>query len=230
MKMKRKNRNVAWLLFGAVMLFLSLSTVGLSDTAGPSSPPARTITEGEGGDVARMTDIHDIKPLERIGYPFNYTRIIFWCVVAVILSALIVAAIRWFRKRARKGKCAPPPLPPHELAFQQLRALAAMKDPGCRDFYFDLSGILRGYLQGRYGLDALEMTTEELLPKISQLKLDRNLERGIKDFLNWSDPVKFAGITAERDKMKSDLAFAERFVRQSMPVEDDALTHKANSP
>ncbi|MFZ5569885.1 MAG: hypothetical protein ACOZF0_05750 [Thermodesulfobacteriota bacterium] len=167
-----------------------------------------------------MNDIHDIKPLVRIGYPLEYIRIIAWGLAAAVLLALVIAGIRWYRGRTKPGKGVPPPVPPHESALQQIQALAQLADLAGREFYFRLSAVLRAYIQGRYGIDAPEMTTEELLPKITQLKLDRNLERGIKDFLTWSDPVKFAGISADRNRMRSDLDFAEGFVRKTMAPEN----------
>ncbi len=222
--MEKKNGKA--LIIGIVIIScLTATTIAFSNQeADPSSPPMQTGSGPKDDPIARMTDIHDIKPLESIGFDFGRLRILWWCVAVVVLAAVVTFAVILFRKYVKRKKEALPPAPPHAVALERLHALAGLDRIGCREFYFTLSFILRKYIQGRYGLDALEMTTEELIPKIMQLNLDRNLERGIKDFLNWSDPVKFAGITSDNDKMRADLNFAEHFVNRTIPVEAETST------
>ncbi len=208
-----------------MMLCLTMVDKGLTEQG---DDPARSSKQAAYNDkddpVTRMTDIHDIKPLETIGFDSGGLRLLGWGLLAFALAALMVAGMIRFRKHIKQKKTFSPPPPPHALALERLQALADFELMDCREFYFILSGIMRGYLQGRYGLDAPEMTTEELLPKILHLNLDRNLERGIKDFLIWSDPVKFAGIRADKDKMRADLKFAEHFIGCTTPEEKEPKT------
>jgi hypothetical protein len=64
------------------------------------------------------------------------------------------------------------------------------------------------------------MTTEELLPCFGTIHLGRNLKAGLRNFLMSSDPVKFAGHPASKEKMQSDLLFVKNFVEQTTPLND----------
>jgi hypothetical protein len=99
-----------------------------------------------------------------------------------------------------------------------LRQLEGIRDVGALDarvFYFRLSAILRAYIEGRYGLNAPEMTTEELLPNIGLVDLPMDLDLRLRELLLSTDPIKFAALPASRQKMESDLAFAYAFVEKT---------------
>ena len=82
-------------------------------------------------------------------------------------------------------------------------------------FYFSLSNILRAYIQARYTINALEMTTEELLPKIDVLDLNKEMHQELKALLRSTDPVKFAGVPAAVSKMREHLYFVRNFIVQT---------------
>ena len=86
-----------------------------------------------------------------------------------------------------------------------------------KEFHFRLSAILRTYIQGRYGINAPEMTTEEFVPRIADLGIPRELRKCLKSLCRTSDPVKFAGVHAVESEMRKDLMFVRNFVRQTTP-------------
>ena len=96
-----------------------------------------------------------------------------------------------------------------------LDALAASGNADSKQFYFDLSAILRRYIERRYEIPASEMTTEELLPRVNRLPLKAELAQLLKAFCRGADPIKFAGVCAEQNRMAQDLSFARDFVRQT---------------
>ena len=161
-----------------------------------------------------MTDINDIKPLEILVADWS---LLFYILGAVLILAVIGAAI-YYWKKYRDQKRAPVEVPvlPHEAALRLLDALADVENMDGKAFYFSLSNILRTYIQARYGINALEMTTKELLPKIDLLGLNREMHQELKDLLRSTDPVKFAGVPAAVSKMRQDLDFVRNFVEQAM--------------
>ncbi|MBW2369873.1 MAG: hypothetical protein JRH15_18535 [Deltaproteobacteria bacterium] len=172
-----------------------------------------------------MNDIHDIKALVAVDIPISPAQIAMWGAAAVVLAALVWAA--WYIRRRRKPKTAPvaPPLPPEQVADDRLRALAGRIDPDGKAFYFELSEIFREYLKGRFAIDGLEKTTEELMPCIEGLSVDRGLKREVNRFLVSADPIKFADLPVERRKMDADLAFVRTFVETTPPRTEESETN-----
>ena len=166
------------------------------------------------GTPVPMTDIHDIKPLE---IPAADWSLMLTIMGAVLILAIIGAAIYYWKKhRNRKQVSVEVPPLPHEAALRLLDGLDDVENRDGKAFYFSLSTILRAYIQARYNINALEMTTEELLPKIDILGLSRELHQELKDLLRSTDPVKFAGVPAAVSKMRQDLAFVRNFIQQAM--------------
>ncbi len=157
-----------------------------------------------------MTDIHDIKSLEILTADWS---VLVYILGAVIILAGIGAAVYFWKKyRNRKQISVAVPVLPHEAALRLLDALADVENMDGKAFYFSLSNILRAYIQARYAINALEMTTEELLPKIDLLGITREMHQELKALLRSTDPVKFAGVSAVVSKMRQDLAFVRNFV------------------
>ncbi len=172
------------------------------------------------GETIRMTDIHDIKPIER---PFFLPRWVFWAVGGLLVLLLLAAAATlWRRRRRRAALPEAPPRPPEEIAREGLGELQEVERIDGRRFYFRLSEILRAYMEGRYGFPALEMTTEELLPRLRDLGLSEPLREGAGRLFRTADPVKFANERAVEARMREDLAFAHRFVGETAAPEAGA--------
>ena len=166
--------------------------------------------------VSRMTDIHDIKPLEKPG--FDPVFLYYILPGLIILSAFCLALYYWRRRKQKSLLMNTNVLTPEEAAFSALDEIAMYNKAQGREFYFKLSAILRTYIQGRYGINAPEMTTEEFLPKVDELKLARSIKKDLKDFVYSSDPIKFAATPAAEAVMKTDLNFVKTFVKETTPV------------
>jgi hypothetical protein len=102
-----------------------------------------------------------------------------------------------------------------------LDALAAEDGIEGKVFYFRLSAILRGYIEGRYHVPAAEMTTEELMPVADRLGWPRSMNQEFRRFCHSTDPIKFAGRPARRETMVNDLAFVRQLVDQTRRRESD---------
>jgi len=96
-----------------------------------------------------------------------------------------------------------------------LDALAAETGLPSKQVFFRLSAILRRYVERRYHFPAAEMTTEELLPNVDRLALDRSLATAFKGFCQEADPIKFAGAMANQERAQEHLAFCRDFVCQT---------------
>lgn len=176
--------------------------------------------------VEQMTDIHDIKPPEPAG--FDYSKLIYagYAVIAIIvLAALIYLVMRFKRGKKPVVEILPEP---HERAHLLLDELMDVELIDGKDFYFRLSAILRGYMKGGFGINAPEMTTEELAPRIEKLEIDPKLKHDLKAFLNSAEPIKYADVYAVEKKMQNDLSLIRKFVKRTAPrISDESETDNA---
>jgi hypothetical protein len=74
-----------------------------------------------------------------------------------------------------------------------------------REHYFKLSDIFRRYIENRFGIPAVERTSQELIPEIFKLDEFRETVRSnTKEFLFHSDMVKFAKHSPSREEVDKD--------------------------
>lgn len=117
----------------------------------------------------------------------------------VLLSIVALLIRRALRRRVpaeAAAVAAVPRRPPDAVAIEKLTALRARGQfavDGYRPFYFALTEIVREYLGARYGFDALDMTTTELLDELSKRAAHLTAEGAeVPRFFHDCDLVKFA--------------------------------------
>jgi hypothetical protein len=144
-----------------------------------------------------------------------------------VLLALVAGAVwlyrRWKRRRALKPAPAVAPrlVAADEAALARLRGLEAtvaslaQGDPdreAARTFAFTFSEILREYLAARFGIDALEATTAELMERVAPLPLGSDRLAWLRAVSEELDAVKFAAGTITPDDATRLIADARAFV------------------
>ena len=171
-----------------------------------------------------MKDIHDIKPLLAVGIDWRWLP---WLLAILIAAVVVLLVWRWWRRRHRPPEpIATEPLPsPEAEALAALDALAAEGWADGKRFYFDLTAILKRYLERRYAIPAAEMTVEELLPQVARLPLASELAEPLKALCRLAEPIKFADAAADPGKMPADLAFVRQLVQRTTP-EPEAVSGK----
>lgn len=185
------------------------------DVATPEGPkaftvPGRTVdvtstlspdAEGQGADL------FDYKPPEEV--PIRSWRLVL-TVLGVLAAALLAWVLfRWWRNRPKHVEVVPT-LPLDVRARKALDALKAEDLPSrgrVKDFYFRLSEIIRGYLGERYGFEALECTSSELMASLRRLSTPGLPEDKLMRFVSESDMVKYARADASADACRDALAF-----------------------
>lgn len=166
-------------------------------------------------------DIRDIKePLE---IPRDWLRTLApWVAGALVLGLVAVAYQIYRRKKAGKALLparVEPPRPPHEVALEELAALRAstlLQEGAYKEFYSRLSEIIRRYLEGRFYIDAMEMTTFEVLGQLRQIPDLQTADiELVTQFLGFCDLVKFAKYTPSAEEIERSLAEAEEIVQRT---------------
>ncbi|MBM3460568.1 MAG: hypothetical protein FJX76_00510 [Armatimonadetes bacterium] len=171
-------------------------------------PPAPTDKQGE---------IRDVKPIVQVAIPA-------WMIAAASVAGLIALGllgglISWLLRR-RKRVAQMPPLLPHEWALQELARLEAERLPTLQrtpEHYERLTGIVRGYLSGRFHIPVLERTTSELINEMRARNFDEALVREVRAILDEADLVKFARAVPPTERAEAQVAAARRLVQATLP-------------
>ncbi|MCH5228924.1 MAG: hypothetical protein J1F12_02885 [Muribaculaceae bacterium] len=145
----------------------------------------------------------------------------FWWIFIVIVLAICAFyyGMRNYRKQGLPF-IAPKPQPKAwEIALDSLKRLKTRKlwEQGMEKEYFtDLTDILRTYLYERFGINAMEMTTRQIMDKIyeSDLKDKRDY---VKQILNVADFVKFAKVRPLPADSIAAYDNAVKFVEETIP-------------
>ena len=92
---------------------------------------------------------------------------------------------------------------PIERAWVELDRLLKKGLPGrgrYKDFYVELTMVVRRYVQRKYGIKAPHLTTEEFFAELSKSN-NQSIEQSnsLRQFLESADLVKFAGVEATPD-------------------------------
>lgn len=121
-------------------------------------------------------------------------RLVGWIAAALAAVGLLVAGgwalVRYLVRRVKEHR-----MSPIERAWVELDRLLKKGLPGrgrYKDFYVELTMVVRRYIQRKYGIKAPHLTTEEFL---REAKPSDELRR----FLESADLVKFAGVEATPD-------------------------------
>lgn len=136
----------------------------------------------------------------------------------IAVAALIIALAGAFflLRTIKKRKPAEPPTPPHivaQEALQELLQKSLIERGQIREFYYELSAIVRCYIEDRFGLHAPEQTTEEFLYSLRETdELSSAHKALLEDFLAACDVVKYARHIPTRTEVQDCFDKAHRFV------------------
>lgn len=120
-----------------------------------------------------------------------------WLWITLAACALAGLGALIYSRRMKKSRAAEslPPKPPYEEAIEALQALEAkryIKLGYIREYVFGLSEILKRYVERRYGVHAVEFTTEEMLLWISDALMSPENRQRLHWFFTTTEPVKYA--------------------------------------
>jgi hypothetical protein len=131
--------------------------------------------------------------------PFDwkwYLPMVYWSGAAILLVALIVFIIlKLTKKKPEVIVERKPDVPPHILALSQLEKVkeeAIWKDGKTKEYYSAISDSVRLYIEGRFGIQALELTTDEIVRAFKSQVVDAASKEKLQQMLVLSDFVKFA--------------------------------------
>lgn len=165
-------------------------------------------------------DIKDIKPPLEI--KIDYRRYIYYGLVGLVIIGLIIGVI-WYLKKRKKGEGVIPkkkkPLKPaHIIAIEELEELKnsnLLSERKFKEFYIIISNIIRCYIENRYFIYALEMTTNQVCENLYNAIKEVEIVELVQEFLSLCDLVKFAKYIPEEDENKKIVEQAFEIVNKT---------------
>jgi hypothetical protein len=162
-------------------------------------------------------DIADIREPVRLRGPI-------WPYLLILLGIILILLLLYIYRgylRKKSEILVIPPRPPWEIAFEKLDGLKSEADiefGRLKKYYFELSFIIREYLEGRFESPAVECTTYELEMDDKLRSMDEGYYRKLFELFYRADLAKFAKFLPSIEEAKSDLKFAYDFVSGTIPA------------
>lgn len=165
-------------------------------------------------NAGRNIQMRDIK--DPVGLPSVINKyLILLCLLLLIVLGLSAG---YFLKKDKAEK-AVPKKPAHEIAYEQLEQLRAKDYIGqgrIKEYYTEVSDIIRHYLENRFRFRAPEMTTEEFLASARDAaELISEHKNLLKEFLLCCDLVKFAKYAPSVEEISAISDSAKHFIDQT---------------
>lgn len=142
--------------------------------------------------------------------------------VAIILAALVLLTIHLIRRAKNKEKKEEEDIAPSIPAIITAREkLSQLKDSNLwqsgksKEYYTDLTDIVREYLEGQFSIDAVEMTSDDILIEVKKLDIDKTIISKFENTLITADLVKFAKANPNPEENETAFNNINTFVEES---------------
>ncbi len=162
-------------------------------------------------------DIKDIKlPFDA---PWKFEDYLPYLIALGVFGLAGFAYSYWRRKkrqREREFERLKPHIPPHQQALYELRELEDKKlwqQGKVKEYYSEATEIIRRFFEGRWGIIALELTSDEILSQMKSIRESQKVWREMVSFFTTADLVKFAKYAPTPEEHEKELRWAFEIVR-----------------
>ena len=185
-------------------------------------------------EVDTSQAIKDIKEIIEVPYTFMDWLEDNWIYVSIGAAALllVVVLIILLRRKPTAEPYQPPApvVPPHEIALKALQELSEQKrwqNGDIKGYHYELTLILRQYLEKRFKIAAVEQTTEETMQSLRFSAMKQEEQDALRQVLMLSDMVKFAKEKPIGSLNEQSLSFAIQIIERNK-VETQPVNTNAN--
>ena len=172
-------------------------------------------------EMVEDAELKDIKP--PIHTPISFEELSPY-LLALLILALLIYAIVWYIKKREKSpadiKTVERVIPPYEIALNELEKLNAKKlwqEDNVKEYYSELSEIIRTYIENGIGTPAMEIPTQEILFQLHQKGIDTIK---LNELLTRADLAKFAKAKPLQIENEESLKIGYDFIHQTKPQKE----------
>lgn len=180
------------------------------------------------------TSVKDIKDIMTLG--FDWAK--FFTILLIILLAAVIGFLAWkflwpfiqkklAKRKAEKAGLIVPDEPEVVLPIDvvatnrldEIKAKRIWKDTNrIKEYYTDVTDTLREYFCGRFNINAMEMTSDEILDELKYKTEAMPIIPELKNILTKADMAKFAKAIPTEEDCETSLAYAYLIVSRTKPV------------
>ncbi|MCH2489778.1 MAG: DUF4381 family protein [Flavobacteriales bacterium] len=183
----------------------------------------------------KMFDIKPALPVKEP--PFDWLRLLYWLVPVILVMGILIYI--FFRRKKRK-EAEEQQLPPYEEAITALHELdnsTLLKENRSKEYYSQLTEIVKRYLDREIDDTAQESTTDELIARLQLHKdaghfdFDNETIRHLEQILKRADLVKFAKMQQQAVQASADRNTIEEIITDTHeavpePTEEELLQNE----
>ena len=166
-------------------------------------------------------DIKDIKPPLNAPWKFEDFLPFLIALLLIALGGIGYWYYRRWKKRREEGFVPEEPaIPPAEAALTALRILEEKRlwqQGRVKEFYSEVTEIVRRFLEDQHRVSALESTSDEIMAQLRSLPEARALISQFRSFFTTADLVKFAKYLPAPEEHEHELRWGYEFVRAMIP-------------
>ena len=173
-------------------------------------------------DIPEENEKEIFGPKDNMKTPIRFYEakgmILYWILAAItiVLAFYLFVRYRDDKPIIRRIKIEPK-VPAHIRAISEIEDLRKSGGPHSEDakaYYTQLTDILREYINDRFGFNATEMTSYEILERLEESQDKESLSE-LRDLLSTSDMVKFAKFKPMLNENDRNLVSALEFVNDT---------------
>ena len=115
-----------------------------------------------------------------------------------------------------------PKIPPHEVAMKEIERIKADKNwqkGNLKEYYTELTDVIRIYINNRFGFNAMEKTSAEIIDFLQEEGNKESVEE-LKQLFETADLVKFAKFAPLLNENDMNLVTAIDFINQTKCEEE----------
>lgn len=151
-------------------------------------------------------------------------------IILALLIMLLIIMIRRSRKKEKVDEVVKPQIPAIVTAREKMSTLkdANLWQSGkYKEYYTALTDIAREYLEGQFNIEAIEMTSDEIIEEVKKIHLDDLTFAKLRDTLLIADLVKFAKANPNAEENEKSFSNVNTFIEESYIIHQESEKKKA---
>ncbi len=182
-------------------------------------------------DTVHPNQFYPPKDVQDNPFLWSDWSLVFWLSVVVLILCFVMAYL-CFRLKQNKPITIHlrtiRHIPPHEKALGKINAIKQEQSSvtAQKEYYTRLTDALREYIESRFGFNAMEMTSGEIITRLHDCGDSAMLDE-LKHLFRVADLVKFAKYEALLGENDANLLSAVNFIDQTKTEEKATVERKA---
>ncbi len=151
--------------------------------------------------------------------------------IGILLLLIAIIVVLNYRKKKKLTKDLPvkPKLPPDRLAltaFENLRNKKLWQNGMSKEYHSELTEILRVYFDQYYGIDAMEMVSDDIIEAFAEKDSNTEHLKLLREILTTADLVKFAKSEPLASEHELSLSNAIRLVNETYKAKNSNVINQ----